>query len=201
MANKGINFSDIKVIDDGINLIFKAGSIELFNINKTSKLFTTLGQLNVKPTVGVTEDFYVEGTVRIDDITIEDDGTELLIKSGVNNLLKFNKSTQKITNTAIEFTGTVTTGVLKPNEIQVATGGSKAIAGEVTLSSPGGYAIATVNTSAVQTDSIIICTAKEQLLAAHLWADNISAGTSFQINADDSGDDGKKVAWLLINPI
>lgn len=98
--------------------------------------------------------------------------------------------------------GSVTAGVLKPNEIQVAISGSKAIAGETTLvSSGGGTSFAEVSTTAVQSNSIIIITAKEQLDSLHIWYEVNSPGAGFIIRTDSELDNGRKVAWLLINPI
>lgn len=65
-------------------------------------------------------------------------------------------------------------------------------AGEATLSIGG---TVTINTSAVQSDSIIICTYSQSGATTPLYTDNINAGTSFDVN----GDAGLKFKWLLHN--
>lgn len=198
MADKGINFSDIKIIEDGINFLFKKNNEELLSINKISGLVTIPGQLNVKPTIGVSEDFYVEGSARIGELTIREEGDDIIFEGNNNSILRYSKIAKNIINN-IEFDSTIKTNKSITKEIEVPTSGSKPIAGEARLQSPGANCYVTVNTTAVTSNSIILLTAKEQLYGK-LWYDNIIDGTSFNINSDDIGDDNKKVAWLLINP-
>lgn len=137
--------------------------------------------------------------IRFSDIKIIDDGAELIIKAGANELLKFNKSTKNVTN-VITFDSAVTLKNSALELISVPASGTKAIAGEATLLSAGGEAYADVSTAAVKSDSIIIVTPKERLDGRNLWYDSIVADRSFRINSDSPIDDNKKVAWLLINP-
>lgn len=128
--------------------------------------------------------------IKFSDIKIYEDGTDLKIKAGASELLSVNKTSKKATLNECEI-----------KVINVPMSGGEAIAGAVTLVSFGGDATATVNTTAVQANSIILLTAKEQLTGDQQWVDNVSVGSSFQINSNNSADDGKKVSWLLINPL
>lgn len=124
------------------------------------------------------------------NIQLIDDGTELIIKAGSNEMIKFDKSTGEITNP-------VSINEAKINELKLNTSGTKAVAGRATL---GVSNRVTVSTAAVTSESIIIVTPYNNTPNGMLFVYELNPNTSFTIRSSGS-DEGLEVNWLLINPI
>lgn len=172
MANKSLTFSDIEIRDDGTNLVFIAGGVEILSINKTTGIASSLtasdgaiggitfsGGGNIE--AGVTTYFNLDNVT--DDLTIGGNPTF----TNPVNLPQVNITNQ----TGAETCGTANTG----------------ISGNVTI-----------NTTAVASNSVILVTPVGHLPSTIIYVNNVIPGTSFEIITSDSGMD---VNWLIINPI
>jgi len=133
-----------------------------------------------------------KGIILGGNIKIVDDGTTVSLRSGNDEILTIKKNNRRFENSII-------LSEAKIEHILVPKFGSKMIAGQAILADDGfGSIKATVETTAVDSNSIIILTPVE-IIERQLTINNIIHGVSFDIVSISADDIGKKVNWLLIN--